>query len=177
MYNITARRMTSGELLKYRKGLCIAGDYGTPLPGSRRFTLTKPIHDIGGADAVDALRAYLRHSIVPQARAPQRGGLTAVLPVLGVDLDNLLDGLLEDRSTTGEVAGVTALGDDPRIGECLLPRTGDPDYWVGAESDVGGFAVETYPLCPGFGEAAGGRWLHQKAQAVSAAPIAVATER
>jgi hypothetical protein len=42
MYIITARRITSGELLKQRKGLCIAGSYGTPLPGSSRITLTLP---------------------------------------------------------------------------------------------------------------------------------------
>ncbi len=42
MYIITARRITSGELLKYRKGLCIARGYGTPFPGSSRFTLTLP---------------------------------------------------------------------------------------------------------------------------------------
>ena len=43
MYIITARRMTSGELLKYRKGLRIAGGYGTPLAGSSQFALTKPL--------------------------------------------------------------------------------------------------------------------------------------
>ena len=48
MYIITARRITSGELLKYRKGFCIAGDYGTPLPGSSRFTLTKPSNRLLG---------------------------------------------------------------------------------------------------------------------------------
>jgi len=34
MYIITVRRITSGELLKYRKGFCIAGSYGMPLSGS-----------------------------------------------------------------------------------------------------------------------------------------------
>jgi hypothetical protein len=34
--------MTSGELLKYRKGLCIAGRYGTHLSGSSQFGLTLP---------------------------------------------------------------------------------------------------------------------------------------
>jgi SAM-dependent methyltransferase len=34
--------MTSGELLKYRKGLCIAGGYGTPVSGSSQFGLTLP---------------------------------------------------------------------------------------------------------------------------------------
>ena len=42
MYIITARRMTSGELLKYRKGLFITADYETLLSGSSRFSLTKP---------------------------------------------------------------------------------------------------------------------------------------
>ncbi len=42
MYIITARRITSGEELKYRNGLRIAGGYGTPLPGSSQFTLTTP---------------------------------------------------------------------------------------------------------------------------------------
>ena len=43
MYIITARRITSGEELKYRNGLRIAGGYGTSLPGSSQFTLTTPI--------------------------------------------------------------------------------------------------------------------------------------
>jgi predicted amidohydrolase YtcJ len=34
--------MTSGELLKYRKGLCIAGGYGTSVSGSSQFGLTLP---------------------------------------------------------------------------------------------------------------------------------------
>ena len=43
-YIITARRMTSGELLKYRKGLFITADYESLFPGSSRsrFTLTVP---------------------------------------------------------------------------------------------------------------------------------------
>jgi len=32
MYIITVRRITSGEPLKYRKRLRIAGGHGTPLP-------------------------------------------------------------------------------------------------------------------------------------------------
>jgi len=47
MYIMTVRRMTSGELLKYRKGLRIAGGYGPPLPGSSQFALTTP----GGAQS------------------------------------------------------------------------------------------------------------------------------
>ena len=43
-----------------------------------------------------------------------------------------------------------------------------------AEADVGGLAVEAYPLRSGLGETAGGCRLHKKAQAVSAAPVAVA---
>jgi hypothetical protein len=35
--------MPSGELLKYRKGLCIAGRYGTHLSGSSQFGLTLPV--------------------------------------------------------------------------------------------------------------------------------------
>ena len=44
MYIITARRMTSGELLKYRKGLFITAGYESLFPGSSRsrFTLTVP---------------------------------------------------------------------------------------------------------------------------------------
>ncbi len=34
--------MTSGELLKYRKGLLIARGYGTSRPNSSRLTLTMP---------------------------------------------------------------------------------------------------------------------------------------
>ena len=36
------RRMTSGELLKQRKGLRIARRYVTPHPGSSQFPLTMP---------------------------------------------------------------------------------------------------------------------------------------
>jgi hypothetical protein len=42
MYIITVRRITSGELLKQRKGFCIAGGYGRPISGSRQFALTMP---------------------------------------------------------------------------------------------------------------------------------------
>ena len=44
MYIITARRMTSGDLLKYRKGLFITAGYESLFPGSSRsrFTLTVP---------------------------------------------------------------------------------------------------------------------------------------
>ena len=42
---ITASRMTSGELLKYRKGLFITPGYESLFPGSSRsqFTLTVPL--------------------------------------------------------------------------------------------------------------------------------------
>jgi len=46
MYIITVRRMTSGELLKYRKGLRIAEGYETPLPGSSQFALTTPSEEL-----------------------------------------------------------------------------------------------------------------------------------
>ena len=36
-YIITMRRMTSGEQLKYRNGLRIAGGYGSPLPSSSQL--------------------------------------------------------------------------------------------------------------------------------------------
>jgi hypothetical protein len=39
---ITARRITSGELLKYRKELRIARGYGMPIAGSILFALTRP---------------------------------------------------------------------------------------------------------------------------------------
>ena len=42
MYIITVRRITSGELLKYRKGFRIARHYGQPLRVSREFALTLP---------------------------------------------------------------------------------------------------------------------------------------
>ena len=49
MYIITARRITSGEELKYRNGLRIAGGYGTSLPGSSQFTLTTPTERLAEA--------------------------------------------------------------------------------------------------------------------------------
>ena len=131
-------------------------------------------HDVGGADAIHALGADLRHGVVPQAGAPLRGGLAAVRPVLGVDPDDRLDGLLEGRRAAGPVAGVAALGDGPRVDERLLPGAGERDDRVSAEADIGGLAVEAYPLRPGLREASGGGRLHKKAQAVSAASIAVA---
>ena len=131
-------------------------------------------HDVGGVDAIHALVADLRHGVVPQAGAPLRGGLAAVLPVLGVDPDDLLDGLLEGRRADSEVAGILALGDDPRVGERLLPRAGERDDRVRAEAHVGGLPVEAYPLRPGLGEAAGGGGFDKKAQAVSTTSIAVA---
>ena len=42
MYIITVRRITSGELLKYRKGFLTRGGYGTALPRSTSFSLTLP---------------------------------------------------------------------------------------------------------------------------------------
>ena len=40
---MTARRMTSGELLKERKGVCITRGDEALRPGSNRFTLTMPV--------------------------------------------------------------------------------------------------------------------------------------
>ena len=39
---MTARRMTSGELVKERQGLCITRGDEAVRPGSSRFTLTMP---------------------------------------------------------------------------------------------------------------------------------------
>ena len=50
-YIMTARRMTSGELLKERTGLCITGGYEALRPGSSRFTLTMPGHAHTGTGA------------------------------------------------------------------------------------------------------------------------------
>jgi len=46
IYIITTRRITSGELLKLRKGLRIAGGEGSSPGGSSQFTLTMPIPDL-----------------------------------------------------------------------------------------------------------------------------------
>ena len=92
---------------------------GLPL---RRPDRHQDLHDVGGADAVHALRAHLRHRVVPRAGAPLCGGLAAVLPVLGVDPDDLLDGLLEGRHAAGPITGIAAFGDNPRVGERLLHR-------------------------------------------------------
>jgi hypothetical protein len=42
MYIITARRITSGELLKYRNGFCIRRRYRQPLLDSSELALTVP---------------------------------------------------------------------------------------------------------------------------------------
>ena len=54
MYIITARRMTSGELLKYRKGLFITAGYESLFPGSSRsrFILTVPQEGIANEGKV-----------------------------------------------------------------------------------------------------------------------------
>ena len=108
--------------------------------------------------------ADLRHGLVPQSGALLGGRFAAVLLVLGVDLDDLLDGLLEGRRA--------AFGDDLRIGERLLPRASERDHGVGTETDVGGLVVEAYPLRPGLGDAADGGGLYKQAQSVSAAVAA-----
>ena len=143
---------------------------GFPFRGPDR---KQDLHDVGGGHAVHAFTADPRHGVVAQAGAPLGGGLAAVFPVFGVDLDDGLHGLLEGRGAAGLVAQVAALGDDPRVGERLLPRAGEGDDGVGAEADVGGLAVEAYPLGSRFGEAAVGCRFDEQAQAMSAAPVAV----
>ncbi|CUK20080.1 hypothetical protein RUE5091_04474 [Ruegeria denitrificans] len=46
MYNITARRMISGLVLKYLKeaGLVMGKSYATTLPRSSKVNLTRPLH-------------------------------------------------------------------------------------------------------------------------------------
>ena len=43
IYIITARRITSGDVLKYRNGFLIRRGYETHLTGSSYFALTSPI--------------------------------------------------------------------------------------------------------------------------------------
>ena len=107
-------------------------------------------------------------------RGDVHGWLAAVLPVLGMCPDHGLHGLLERRRAAGAVAGIPALGDGPRVGERLLAGAGERNDGIGTEADMGRFAVEAYPLRLGLGEAADGGGLHKKAQALSAASIAVA---
>ena len=84
-------------------------DRPDPLPNATRgLTLRCPdrqqhLHEVGGANAVDALAADLRDGVVPEAGAPLGGGLAAVLPVLGVYADDCLDGLFEGRCATGPI--------------------------------------------------------------------------
>ena len=61
---ITVRRMTSGQLLKQRKGLRIRQRYGPNLPGSSQFALTR---------RVPAAAPAHRH-LVPMRRGLHRGG-------------------------------------------------------------------------------------------------------
>jgi hypothetical protein len=49
------RRMTLGELLKYRKGLCIARGYGTSVSGSSQFGLTLPAVELPDDERVFAI--------------------------------------------------------------------------------------------------------------------------
>jgi len=48
MYIITARRMISGDVLKYRNGFLIHRRYETRRADSSQFTLTPPFDDLGG---------------------------------------------------------------------------------------------------------------------------------
>ena len=50
--NITARRMISGDVLKYRNGLSlvILKGYFVTLPASIRFPLTEPCHRLAYAE-------------------------------------------------------------------------------------------------------------------------------
>lgn len=69
MYIITAKRMISGEVRKYRKGLrlVMAGRYETALPGSSTIPLTPP-----------AQRFLTAHDQINTVFRPRRYQLSAV---------------------------------------------------------------------------------------------------
>jgi len=49
---MTVKRIISGEVLKYRSGLYISGDYETRTAGASYFALTVPPHEYSGRAAI-----------------------------------------------------------------------------------------------------------------------------
>ncbi|CUH41239.1 hypothetical protein RUM4293_01137 [Ruegeria atlantica] len=66
MYNITARRMISGLVLKYLKeaGLVMGKSYATALPRSSKVLLTRPFECCGAADGGFVRRAVFRCNLL-----------------------------------------------------------------------------------------------------------------
>ena len=90
-----------------------------------------------------------------------------------MDADDLLHGLPEGRRAASAVPRVAALGDGPRVGERLLARPGERDDRVGAEADIGGLAVQAYPLPQDLEKPPVEAGFTRRLRAVSAASIAV----
>lgn len=79
MYIIAARRMTSGDLLKYRTGLFITADDESSLSSSSQFSLTMPSELVAGPRLVGGMRtvpsrvhgrAVRRHARSSSAETP-----------------------------------------------------------------------------------------------------------
>ena len=82
MYIITVRRITSGELLKQRKGLRIAGGYGSSPGGSSQFSLTMPYRLLRLPTlAPDIISAIVNGKNPPQLTAKKLMRLTPQIPV------------------------------------------------------------------------------------------------
>ncbi len=64
MYIITVSRITSGELLKYRKGLRIVRGYGSPRPASSQFALTQPDAAIADDLRAGGLRVHVTNTVM-----------------------------------------------------------------------------------------------------------------
>ena len=79
--------MISGELLKYRKGLRIAGGYGSTLPRSSQFGLTLPFFAFPEGvrrimyttNAIESLNAKLRRAVRTRGHFPSDEAATKLL--------------------------------------------------------------------------------------------------
>jgi hypothetical protein len=60
---MTAKRMISGEVLKYRNGFFIPGGYGMPHPGSSRFSLTKPLGGLLAQELCGSAERWARDEV------------------------------------------------------------------------------------------------------------------
>jgi hypothetical protein len=64
MYIITVSRITSGELLKYRKGFFIQEGYGLSCLGSSQFALTVLLEELRQvADGMVQVDIYISHGV------------------------------------------------------------------------------------------------------------------
>ena len=89
---MTVKRIISGEVLKYRTGLGICGDYETRSTGANYYTLTVPYkvtlptrwsRALDAFDAGNILPRYIRkdyHELFSKCRREEEANYNAVIP-------------------------------------------------------------------------------------------------